>query len=107
MRGGQSRNAGSVFCARLKPLSRPRQRLETYYERGSVNVEKAVNGRVKRGVTSRIPTGLGDFQLCLYTDRENEKEHFAPILGNVRGKSNILVRVQSKCFIGEVERLRL
>ncbi|MGZ4937077.1 MAG: GTP cyclohydrolase II [Halobacteriota archaeon] len=67
-----------------------------------MNVEKAVNRRVKRGVTSRIPTGLGDFQLCLYTDGEDEKEHLALIMGNVRGKSNILVRVQSECFTGEV-----
>ena len=67
-----------------------------------MNVEKAVNRRVKRGVTSRIPTGHGDFQLCLYTDREDEKEHLALIMGNVRGKSNILVRVQSECFTGEV-----
>ena len=76
--------------------------LEPYYERESVNAEKAVNRSVKRGVTARIPTGLGDFQLCLYTDREDEKEHFALIMGNVRGKSNILVRVQSECFTGEV-----
>jgi 2-desacetyl-2-hydroxyethyl bacteriochlorophyllide A dehydrogenase len=67
-----------------------------------VNVEKAVNRRVTRGVTSRIPTGYGDFQLCLYTDGEDEKEHFALIMGNVRGKSNVLVRVQSECFTGEV-----
>ena len=76
--------------------------LEIYYESGSVNVEKAVNRRITRGVTSRIPTGYGDFQLCLYTDGEDEKEHFALIMGNVRGKSNVLVRVQSECFTGEV-----
>ncbi|MGZ8886544.1 MAG: GTP cyclohydrolase II [Halobacteriota archaeon] len=67
-----------------------------------MNGEKTVNRRVKQGVTSRIPTGYGDFQLCLYTDGEDEKEHFALIMGNVRGKSNALVRVQSECFTGEV-----
>lgn len=67
-----------------------------------MNGEKTVNRRVKQGVTSRIPTGYGDFQLCLYTDGEDEKEHFALIMGNVRGKSNVLVRVQSECFTGEV-----
>ena len=61
-----------------------------------------MNGRVKRGVTSRIPTSLGDFQLCLYTEGEDENEHFALIMGNVRGKSNVLVRVHSECFTGEV-----
>ena len=67
-----------------------------------MNVKEAVNGRVKRGVTSRIPTGFGDFQLCLYTDGEDKNEHFALIMGNARGKSNVLARVQSECFTGEV-----
>jgi len=67
-----------------------------------VNAEKAANRRVKRGVTSRIPTNVGDFQLCLYIDREDGKENFALVMGNVRDKSNVLVRVQSECFTGEV-----
>ncbi|HYC19417.1 MAG TPA: GTP cyclohydrolase II [Candidatus Bathyarchaeia archaeon] len=66
-----------------------------------MNVE-TVNRRVKRGVTSRIPTSFGDFQLCLYTEGKDENEHFALIMGNVRGRSNVLVRVQSECFTGEV-----
>jgi GTP cyclohydrolase II len=67
-----------------------------------MNVEKAVNRRVKRSVSARTPTGLRDFELCLCTDQKAEKEQFALITGNVRGKSNILVRIQSECFSGEV-----
>ncbi|MGZ4864208.1 MAG: GTP cyclohydrolase II [Halobacteriota archaeon] len=67
-----------------------------------MNAAKAKNGDFKKGVTSRIPTSLGDFQLCMYTDTEGGKEHFALTMGVVRRKSNVLVRIQSECFTGEV-----
>ena len=57
---------------------------------------------LKRSVTSRIPTDIGEFQLCLYTSNNDEKEHIALIMGKVKGKSNILVRIHSECFTGEV-----
>jgi|GEM_PF-4572844 len=67
-----------------------------------MKVEKAANRRVKRSVSTRTPTSLGDFQLCLCSDHEDKKEQAALIIGTVWGKSNILVRIQSHCFTGEV-----
>jgi GTP cyclohydrolase II len=60
------------------------------------------HNRVHRQVKSRIPTREGDFQLSLYTSEEDEKEHLAMVLGQVRGKEDILVRVHSECFTGDV-----
>jgi len=67
-----------------------------------VNVAKQFIGELKRSVTSRIPTGVGEFQLRLYISNNDEKEHVALIMGKVKDKSNILVRIHSECFTGEV-----
>jgi GTP cyclohydrolase II len=57
---------------------------------------------VKRSVCARIPTNQGDFNLCLYSNNRDEKEHLALIRGDVRDKDSVLVRVHSECFTGEV-----
>ncbi len=54
----------------------------------------------KRGVAARIPTGVGEFQLFLYTG--DGKEHAALVMGDVKGRAGVLVRVHSECFTGEV-----
>jgi GTP cyclohydrolase II len=57
---------------------------------------------LQRRVTSRIPTRHGTFQLMLYLDNRDNKEHLALVLGNVEGKENVGVRVHSECFTGDV-----
>jgi GTP cyclohydrolase II len=57
---------------------------------------------VKKMVCARIPTSPGEFQLCLYTTNQDDKEHLALIMGEVEGKSDVLVRVHSECFTGDV-----
>jgi 3,4-dihydroxy 2-butanone 4-phosphate synthase/GTP cyclohydrolase II len=57
---------------------------------------------VERRVTARIPTAGGEFQMCLYTNNFDDKEHLALILGEVAGKDDVLVRVHSECFTGDV-----
>ena len=56
---------------------------------------------VNRRVQSRIPTPEGEFQLILYTANDN-KEHLAVVMGQVESKEDILVRVHSECFTGDV-----
>lgn len=50
----------------------------------------------------RIPTDEGEFQLCAYLNNRDNKEHLAVIMGDVRGKTDVLVRVHSECFTGDV-----
>jgi len=57
---------------------------------------------IQRVVCSRVPTQYGEFQLCLYTNNRDEKEHLALVKGDVTGKSGVLVRIHSECFTGDV-----
>ena len=57
---------------------------------------------VSRLACARIPTHMGEFQLCLYENTRDQKEHLALVLGDISGKENVLVRVHSECFTGDV-----
>jgi GTP cyclohydrolase II len=57
---------------------------------------------VERKVRARIPTKEGEFFLYLYTDNWDEKEHLALVFGDVEGKAEVLARVHSECFTGDV-----
>ncbi len=55
-----------------------------------------------REVAARIPTRYGTFQLMLFTNTYDDKEHMALIIGDVRNKEDVVVRVHSECFTGDV-----
>lgn len=57
---------------------------------------------VVKEVCSSIPTQYGKFELCLYSNNYDEKEHLAYILGDVNQQHSVLVRVHSECFTGDV-----
>jgi 3,4-dihydroxy 2-butanone 4-phosphate synthase/GTP cyclohydrolase II len=51
---------------------------------------------------TRLPTQWGDFRLYMYESILDEAQHVALVQGEVRGKKNVLVRVHSECFTGDV-----
>lgn len=57
---------------------------------------------VQRMVAARIPIDEAEFHLVLYHNNHDEKEHLALVLGDVQGKSDVLVRLHSECFTGDV-----
>ena len=57
---------------------------------------------IQQMTCARIPTKEGEFQLCLYQQVDDQKEHLALILGDVAGQKDVLVRVHSECFTGDV-----
>lgn len=57
---------------------------------------------ITRMTCARLPTVAGEFQLCLYADSRNGKEHLALIMGEVAGQQDVLVRLHSECFTGDV-----
>lgn len=57
---------------------------------------------IKRLTCARIPTSVGEFQLCYYSNTRDDKEHLALIVGDVAATENVLVRVHSECFTGDV-----
>jgi GTP cyclohydrolase II len=57
---------------------------------------------ISQMVSARIPTTVGEFQLYLYHTNQDDKEHLALVMGEVAGKQDVLVRVHSECFTGDV-----
>ncbi len=57
---------------------------------------------VTRMASARIPTAEGEFELALYLSNHDDKEHLALLYGNPGGASDLLVRVHSECFTGDV-----
>lgn len=57
---------------------------------------------VRQLTNTRIPTVDGEFSLALYENSLDDKDHLALTYGEVEGKENVLVRVHSECFTGDV-----
>ncbi len=58
--------------------------------------------KVHKMVTTRLPTTLGEFRLSLYHNGHDNKDHLALIRGEVMDKHEVMVRVHSECFTGDV-----
>jgi GTP cyclohydrolase II len=57
---------------------------------------------VTRYSEADVPTEYGTFRIVVYRDSsEPEVEHCAIVKGEVRGASDLLIRVHSECFTGE------
>src|SRR5215468_2401528 len=57
---------------------------------------------VTQMASARIPTLVGESHLCLYASNLDDKEHLALLIGKVADQHDVLVRVHSECFTGDV-----
>jgi len=57
---------------------------------------------VKRVVTTKLPTDVGEFALMLYETSIDDRQHVALVRGTVDNSSPVLVRVHSQCLTGDV-----
>ncbi|HKG37061.1 MAG TPA: bifunctional 3,4-dihydroxy-2-butanone-4-phosphate synthase/GTP cyclohydrolase II [Solirubrobacterales bacterium] len=57
---------------------------------------------VERVVSTRLPTGFGDFSAVGYRSLVDDKHHVAMVKGDVAGQEDVLVRVHSECLTGDV-----
>ncbi len=57
---------------------------------------------VERVVSTRLPTAFGEFVATGYRSLVDNKHHVALVKGEVRSKSDVLVRVHSECLTGDV-----
>jgi 3,4-dihydroxy 2-butanone 4-phosphate synthase/GTP cyclohydrolase II len=57
---------------------------------------------VERVVSTKLPTGFGDFVAVGYRSLVDNKHHVALVKGEVEGKDDVLVRVHSECLTGDV-----
>ncbi len=58
--------------------------------------------QVQRVASARIPTPFGEFQLHLYSNNQDGKEHLALVMGDVCDQADVLTRLHSECFTGDV-----
>lgn len=58
--------------------------------------------RVNLMTCARVPTAHGEFQLCLFSNSLDEKEHLALVYGEVDSQEDVYVRLHSECFTGDV-----
>jgi len=58
--------------------------------------------KITKMACARIPTAHGEFSLCLYANNQDEKDHLALVMGEVEGQPDVLVRIHSECFTGDV-----
>lgn len=57
---------------------------------------------IERKVSTRIPTPVAEFSLYYYSNNRDNKEHVAFVTGDVADGQDVLVRVHSECFTGDV-----
>jgi 3,4-dihydroxy 2-butanone 4-phosphate synthase/GTP cyclohydrolase II len=57
---------------------------------------------VERVVSTKLPTGFGDFEAVGYRELVGGKHHVALVKGEVDGREDVLVRVHSECLTGDV-----
>lgn len=57
---------------------------------------------VERKTCARIPTEVGEFQLCYYQNNLDHKEHLALVFGEFEPQKAVLTRIHSECFTGDV-----
>ena len=61
-----------------------------------------MKAKLENLVQTRIPTQYGDFMLHYFSNTLDDKEHIAFVKGDVRDKENVLIRIHSECFTGDV-----
>ncbi len=73
-----------------------------------VSIEDLIEYRCQREVliekiaSAQLPTRHGSFEIHAYRSLVDGKEHIALTQGEVAGAENVLVRVHSECFTGDV-----
>ena len=51
---------------------------------------------------TKLPTKYGDFRIIIFKNELDHKEHLMIVKGDVRGKSDVLMRIHSECLTGDV-----
>ncbi len=67
----------------------------------AITEAEAVRAAARRLTSSRLPTEEGEFELHLYRQPGDDKDHLALVMGDIAGQ-DVLVRIHSECFTGDV-----
>ncbi len=53
-------------------------------------------------VEAKMPTPQGNFVIVGFDNKLDGKEHIALTKGDLKGKENVLIRIHSECFTGDI-----
>ncbi len=90
--------------ARLPKLAKiaKRFRLKLITIRDLIEYRRRKEKLIERILETKLPTPYAEFKLILFNDKITGEHHLALILGDVRNKTDVLVRVHSQCLTGDV-----
>lgn len=57
---------------------------------------------MKEDISVRLPIAHGDFEMKLFCDPKDQKEHVVLVHGDVLARPDVLIRVHSECLTGDV-----
>ncbi len=63
--------------------------------------EKGKKPHVEIVATAKLPTKFGNFTIYAFCNNVDKKEHVALVRGDVKGKSNVPLRIHSECLTGD------
>ncbi|MFK4784708.1 bifunctional 3,4-dihydroxy-2-butanone-4-phosphate synthase/GTP cyclohydrolase II [Fusobacterium sp. MFO224] len=67
-----------------------------------IKYRKTHDELVKIECTAKLPTTSGEFTIVGFDNQLDDKEHIALVKGDVSGKEEVLVRIHSECFTGDI-----
>lgn len=67
-----------------------------------IKYKKEHDNLMKIECSAKLPTSHGTFEIVGFDNKLDGKEHIALVKGDVKNKENVLVRVHSECFTGDV-----
>ena len=67
-----------------------------------VEYRKRNDRLVSIAAETKLPTKFGDFRIIVFKNEVDHKEHLMIVKGDVRGKSDVLMRIHSECLTGDV-----
>ncbi len=60
------------------------------------------SNHLERYSEATLPTARGNFQIIVFKDKRNDREHVAMVRGDVSGHDGVPVRIHSECLTSEV-----
>lgn len=57
---------------------------------------------MKEDVSVRLPIANGDFEMKLFSDPKDQKEHVVLVHGDIHARPDVLIRIHSECLTGDV-----
>jgi len=67
-----------------------------------IEYRKQHEDMVELGACSKLPTKFGDFNIFVFKNDLDHKEHLAIVKGDVQDCEDVLVRIHSECLTGDV-----